>query len=97
MHSPSKLAELFTPIDLCPVKFSKLSNGINSNVYKVECNSGELYVLKLFPGTEQSLATRFLRELTVYECLQKYDISRTATLVYSSEASNYAIYSYIPG
>ena len=46
---PSKLAELFTPIDLCPVKFSKLSNGINSNVYKVVA-PGELYVLKLFLG-----------------------------------------------
>ena len=97
MNINSRLADLFSPAGLHPVSFSKLSNGINSNVYKVKCSCGNLYVLKLFPEPERNSVTRFARELTMYESLQKYNNSRIATLIYSCKSSNYAIYSYMPG
>ena len=93
----SRLVDLFSPAGLYPVSFTKLSNGINSNVYKVKCSCGNLYVLKLVPKPEHNSVTRFARELTMYESLQKYNNSRIATLIYSCKSSNYAIYSYMAG
>ena len=76
----------------------KLNGGINSNVYKIICNDGDKYALKLYPApTKSDIRNRYLTEKKFLEYVYKCGARNVPLIRESSLEENWCLLSWIDG
>ena len=80
-------------------KVSKLSGGINSNAFKIEANSGENYVLKIYPveDVKETTRNRQAAETHFLLLMDRLKIDCVPKLILANRKGGFSLTSWIEG